>query len=42
MGVVSRRALGAAHPWAVTSLTMGEIGGRLARAAVADVMVRDP
>jgi CBS domain-containing protein len=42
VGVVSRRALGAAHPSAATSLTMGEIGGRLARAAVADVMVRDP
>jgi CBS domain-containing protein len=40
-GVVSTRALGAAHPSAVTSLTAGEIRGRLARVTVADVMARD-
>jgi CBS domain-containing protein len=42
VGIVSTRALGAAHPSAVTSLTAGEVSGRLARLVVADVMARDP
>jgi acetoin utilization protein AcuB len=42
VGVVSKRAIGAAHPSAVTSLTIGEAQGRLAQVVVADVMVRDP
>ncbi len=42
VGIVSARALEAAHPSAVTSLTVGEIGGLLGRVAVARVMIRDP
>ena len=42
VGIVSTRNLGAAQPSAVTSLTVGEIGGRLSRIRVAEVMTRDP
>jgi acetoin utilization protein AcuB len=41
VGIVSKRAIGAAHPSAATSLTVGETRDRLTRIAVAHVMVRD-
>lgn len=42
VGVVSKRAIGAAQPSVATSLTVGELRDRLIRIVVADVMVRDP
>jgi acetoin utilization protein AcuB len=42
VGVVSTRMIGAAHPSIATSLTRGEIHGRLDQLEVADVMARDP
>src|SRR5262245_21367554 len=42
VGTVSKRALAAAQPSAATSLTRGEVRGRLDQVAVADIMMRDP
>jgi acetoin utilization protein AcuB len=42
VGIVSKRAIGAAHPSCATSLARGEIRGRLEQVAVGDIMVRDP
>jgi CBS domain-containing protein len=42
VGTVSKRAIGAAHPSAATSLAVAEVSGRMGRVAVADVMDRDP
>jgi len=42
VGIISTRAIGAAQPSAATTLTMGEVRGRLTQIVVADVMTRDP
>jgi acetoin utilization protein AcuB len=42
VGTVSTRAIGAAHPSTATSLTLGEIRGRVAHVVVGDIMIRDP
>jgi len=42
VGIISRRAIGAAHPSCATSLARGEVGGRLEGVVVADVMTPDP
>jgi len=42
VGIVSRRAIMAAHPSSATSLTRGEIHGRLDQITVGDIMLPDP
>jgi CBS domain-containing protein len=42
VGILSKRAIAAAHPSSATSLTRGEIRGRLEGVGVAVVMTRDP
>jgi CBS domain-containing protein len=42
VGIVSRRAIGAAQPSCATSLTRGEVRRRLEGIVVADVMTPDP
>jgi CBS domain-containing protein len=42
VGIVSKRAIAAAHPSSATSLTRGEIRGHLDQVTVADIMLPDP
>src|SRR5262245_18941905 len=42
VGILSRRAIGGAHPSCATSLTRGEVRGRLEEVSVAEVMSTDP